>query len=89
MEEFTKEEIGVGAAMAAGSLGEKGKIELFVKKVSKSRVHKTPLLLERNERLNSPIGTVPHHTTTSKTKKQSPNRFMRRVSLAELLEEAV
>lgn len=33
VEEWTKAEIGVGAAMAIGSQGEKGKIALFVMKV--------------------------------------------------------
>lgn len=49
MEECTRAEIGVGAAIAIGSQGEKGKIALFVIKVSiKKRVSNTLELEEVN-----------------------------------------
>ena len=38
MEEWTKAEIGVGAAIASGSHGEKGKIALLVIKVSNKKI---------------------------------------------------
>ena len=43
MEEWTKEEIGVGAAIAAGSQGEKGKRALLVHKPSNKEKDKINL----------------------------------------------
>jgi len=49
VEEWTRAEIGVGAAIAIGSQGEKGKIALFVMKVSiKKRVSRALELDEVN-----------------------------------------
>lgn len=82
VEEWTREEIGVGAAIAAGSQGENGKRADLVDSAIKSKKDKNVL-----ETFDSNIKWVLilslHHKTIKSTKKQSPSRFIKIVIVPE------
>lgn len=82
VEEWTKEEIGVGAAIAAGSQGENGKsADLVDRAIKSSRAIKVSEILDS---IIKWVFTLEDHQKMIKiTKKQSPRRFIKIVKVPE------
>ena len=82
VEEWTKEEIGVGAAIAAGSQGENGKRADLVDRETNRR--KATYELDMFDSSIKWVFTLsPHHIIIKRTRKQSPNRFIKIVIVPE------
>lgn len=81
VDECTKEETGVGAAIAAGNQEEKGTWALFVIKaiITKKNKKKKPILASKISRSQKIL-----KKTIENKKKTSPNRFTRKVSIPAL-----
>lgn len=85
MEEWTRAEIGVGAAMAIGSQEEKGYSALLVIKV---RVRKTETIEEEEIKplIEKKSGSISVISARLTRKKPSPIRFIRRVNKPEVID---
>jgi hypothetical protein len=80
VEEWTRAETGVGAAIAAGSQAEKGTWALFVILAAKIPRSKTLLrLYPLSLNLLNSAPNLPHAALTLSSKKMSPKRLERRV----------
>lgn len=84
VEEWTKEDTGVGAAIAAGSQEEKGTWALLVERPKKIKSMATKEELDRKKSLK--FQPPPKKNIKLKIKKQSPIRFIKTVSSPDLRE---
>lgn len=85
VEECTKAEIGVGAAIAKGNQGEKGYKALFVIKVTKMKNIKK-LLKISDEKVNM-FGFEYKKITIEIRKNESPIRFINKVNKPDVIED--
>jgi len=85
VEEWTNEEIGVGAAIANGNHGEKGKIALLVIKVITLTKQISSIDIEGKKILEE--GSKEKTKAKVIKKKQSPTRFIKRVKIPEVIED--
>lgn len=78
--------MGVGAAIASGSQGEKGNRALFVMNVKTSRdeSHRPTLEVWKNHLPLEPL--VVNIRAIESKKKQSPRRFIKRVKIPDVIE---
>lgn len=81
--EWTKAEIGVGAAIAKGNQGLKGKRALFVEKVTNNRKQVVPPIPHKAKDEKSPHKKK--NNTIETKKRLSPNRFISRVKIPEVV----
>jgi L-cysteine desulfidase len=86
VEECTRAEIGVGAAIAIGNQGENGNKALLVIKVIKRSALIRPSLFTKHEKLVR-VGMYEKYIAIVTKKKQSPIRFIKRVNNPEVIED--
>lgn len=77
VEECTREEIGVGAAIAAGSQGEKGNKADLVDKVKNKRRAMSILAQKGDKYTKCKEEESNHKNTTKRIKRLSPTRFIK------------